>query len=299
MSAVPEPWRERVESFRRRAEARTLWAWRRGLALRSRDRTDEAEQRSCLVLAAHPDDETFACGATILRKTAAGKPVKVLIATDGRHANPASRALSPEQLGAIRRAEAAEACAILGVEGDDLVQLAHPDVRTADRLDDVRGHVEKLIDQFRPDEILVNSALDYHPDHRAMNRLVHELLADGRIHGDVWEYPIWYLFDGPWPTGDRTLAERPTVDDDNRGSERAGASPWRRRWHYVSDPVTSIVRLRPAAVTCGPHLDGKRAAIAAYRSQVTNLTGEDSWTYLHDNFVSLFVQPKELVFPLR
>jgi len=49
----------------------------------ARDDTATSAARSALVLAPHPDDETLGCGATILRKRAAGTPVHVLIVTDG------------------------------------------------------------------------------------------------------------------------------------------------------------------------------------------------------------------------
>src|SRR5207302_10387593 len=104
-------------SLRERAEPRIKQAWRRALVLRARDWTEVTERRSCLVLAAHPDDETFACGATILRKTDAGTPVRVFIATDGRNANPSSAVLTAEELGAVRRAEAVEVGELLGVKG--------------------------------------------------------------------------------------------------------------------------------------------------------------------------------------
>src|SRR5205823_10764286 len=110
-------------TIRQRAEPRIKQAWRRALVLRGRDWTAATERRSCLVLAAHPDDETFACGATILRKTDAGTPVKIVIATDGRNANPSSTVLSPEQLGGVRRAESAEVCDLLGVRSEHRIQL--------------------------------------------------------------------------------------------------------------------------------------------------------------------------------
>ena len=282
-------------TFRQRAEPRIKQAWRRALVLRGRDWTEATARRSCLVLAAHPDDETFACGATILRKTDAGTPVKIFIATDGRNANPSSADLTPEQLGAVRRAEAVEVGKLLGVKGDDLIQLDHENLRSEERVADVRRRVKALVEDFQPGEILVNSALDYHPDHRAMNRLVTQLVDTGGYRGPVAEYPIWYLFDGPWTTSDDTLADRPSVD----ASATQARSKVRQAWDWVWDPAASVARLSTATVTAERYLDRKRAAIAAYRSQVTNYTGEESWEYLHDNFVSLFLRPKEPFFPWR
>src|SRR5690349_19075047 len=67
------------------------------LLSRAEDVTSQAAARSCLVLAPHPDDETLGCGATIMRKRAAGTPVHVVIATDGRH-SLASSELSADAL---------------------------------------------------------------------------------------------------------------------------------------------------------------------------------------------------------
>ena len=85
------------------------------------------------------------------------------------------------------------------------LELEHENLRAEDRLADVRGRVRRLVDDFKPDEILVNSALDYHPDHRAMHALTRELVDAGRYRGRVAEYPIWYLFDGPWAATADTL----------------------------------------------------------------------------------------------
>jgi LmbE family N-acetylglucosaminyl deacetylase len=290
----------RLHSLRQRADVGLHRAWHRGLALRARDWTQETARRSCLVLAAHPDDETFACGATIVRKTETGTPVKILIATDGRNANPSSAVLTPEQLGAVRRAESEEVCGLLGVTGADRIQLEHENLRSPERLADVRRRVEAVIDAFEPDEILVNSAHDYHPDHRLMHALARELVDSGRYRGRVAEYPIWYLFDGPWASTAEALSERPTVDQADRAAgEAPPRSRLRRTWDWVAAPVASVARLRTAKVVTAPYLDRKKAAIAAYPSQVTNYTGEESWGYLHDNFVSVFLQPEEIFFPWR
>jgi LmbE family N-acetylglucosaminyl deacetylase len=265
------------------------------LALRARDDTVPSTHRSCLVLAAHPDDEAFGCGATIMRKIDAGTPVKILIGADGRNANPASEALPPEGLGAVRRAESAEVAALMGLADGDLVQLDHEHLRSDAALADVRDRVETLIEQFDPDEILVNSTLDYHPDHKAMHRVAREVATTDRYRGRVAEYPIWYLFDGPWAATAETLADRPTHD----AAAGPPRSPARETWEWVKAPVTSLAHLRPVTVDTDGYLDRKRTAIAAYRSQVTNYTGEESWTYLRDNFVSLFLQRRELFLPWR
>src|SRR5688500_7275309 len=90
------------------------------MLLRSaRDVSDTVAARSALVIAPHPDDETLGCGATILRKVAAGTKVTVLVVTDGRHSHR-SPSLPPERLAALREVEMAEAVARLGLAPADL-----------------------------------------------------------------------------------------------------------------------------------------------------------------------------------
>src|SRR5438270_6970368 len=89
------------------------------LLSRAEDVTSQTAARSCLVLAPHPDDETIGCGATIMRKLAAGTPVRVVIATDGRHSNHSSK-LSADALVEIRKEETRRACAILGLRRENI-----------------------------------------------------------------------------------------------------------------------------------------------------------------------------------
>src|SRR6516162_4744018 len=83
------------------------------LLSRAEDMTAQTATRSCLVLAPHPDDETLGCGATIMRKLAAGTPVQVIIAADGNWYR--SSKLSVDAVNEIREEEARRACAILGL----------------------------------------------------------------------------------------------------------------------------------------------------------------------------------------
>ncbi|MBV9837833.1 MAG: PIG-L family deacetylase [Solirubrobacterales bacterium] len=292
--SLPKRARARLRSCLRETENMVQRRWRRALVAASRDWTSTTSNRSSLVLAAHPDDETFGCGATIARKAHGGASVRVLIATDGRNANPSSRALTPEQLGAVRRHEAIEACEILGVPSDHVVQPALPHLRCAEAVERVRGLLAELIDEYAPDEILVNTALDYHPDHKILNRIARQLVAETRYRGTLAEYPVWYLFDGPWSPDRAALAGRPTIDE----TPQAARGPLSRLLYRVAEPVLSVARLHPVRVASGPFLDPKRRAVMAHRSQVTNFTGEQDWGFLGPEFVNVFLTRYELFFPV-
>jgi LmbE family N-acetylglucosaminyl deacetylase len=202
--------------------------------------------------------------------------------------------VSPEQLGVIRRAEALEAGEILGVGPGCIVQTALAHLRDTAAVVRVTQILEDILADFGPEEILVNTALDYHPDHRAANRIVRDVTARLCFSGPVHEYPIWYLYDGPWRRGRAYLAGRPSVDESEPEPKGGAASALR----LLQEPIASLIRLHPTKVQCGRYLGAKRAAVAAYRSQTTNFTGEEEWTYLGQDFVSVFLQPQEIFFPV-
>jgi hypothetical protein len=64
----------------------------------------------------------------------------------------------------------------------------------------------------------------------------------------------------------------------------------------VSDPIRSFTDAsgRPAKVATTGFIAAKKAALAAYRSQTTNLTGERNWAVLDDEFLSLFLRAYEV-----
>lgn len=80
------------------------------------------QNKSVVVFAPHPDDETLGCGGTIAKKVREGFNVYIVFITDGRNShrnvlniyeNP-----SPEELKFIRRNEAIYATSILGIDRD-------------------------------------------------------------------------------------------------------------------------------------------------------------------------------------
>lgn len=123
-----------------------------------------------LVLAPHPDDETFCAGALVLHRRA-GHPVTVAMLTDGR----ASRqlGLSPDEMALRRREEAGQACAVLGISRLEWLGLYDLDWKD----EQARPRLTELLDALRPTTLYAPSCVDGHPDHRRLARLLAEVLA--------------------------------------------------------------------------------------------------------------------------
>ena len=245
---------------------------------RGRDVTAASAGRSCLVVAPHPDDETLGCGVTIMRKLDAGTPVKVAIATDGRRSSD-SKVMSAEELVRVRRQEALEATGRLGLGPDDVVFLDFEDQGLADNLAELTERLAALVEGFRPEELLVASVLDHHPDHHAVGQAARRLLDAAAFDGRLAEYPMGFWRTMPW-----------------RGRPRGAA---RTAWSFLSGSLSAVARLRPELVRTDGYLDRKRHVLDAYASQLTNLTGEAEWWTLDDPFLEHFLGPYEVHLPVR
>jgi LmbE family N-acetylglucosaminyl deacetylase len=135
-----------------------------------------------LCIGAHPDDPETACGGTLARYAEGGHDVNVLYMTKGELGIVGK---SPEEAGAIRAAEAEEACKALGAKAHF---FGHPsgaikfDRATANEL------VAKL-DALAPDLVMSHWPIDTEYDHQIVSALVlHAWLAKPR------RYPL-YLFE--------------------------------------------------------------------------------------------------------
>ena len=213
------------------------------------------------VLAPHPDDESLGCGGLLALLAEAGAPVHVVVVTDGARSHAASAAYPAPRLRALREDEARAAVAALGLDGDAVTFLGHPDCglpsegtpafeQAADELAAVLGGVETVLVPWRRDP---------HCDHVETWALA--CAAAVRLDEPPrWiEYPIW-----AWPH-----AETEAAPQDGEA----------RVWRLDIAPV----------------LDRKCEAIAAHRSQTTTLIDDDPDGFtLDDETRALFERPWEL-----
>jgi N-acetylglucosamine malate deacetylase 1 len=140
-----------------------------------------------LVLSPHPDDESVGCGGTVHRHVLDGDDVRVVFVTSGEgggHGSP------PDETRAGRRAEAAAAATILGVESFEFWDEPDGSVRATRRLTE---HLRGLLHAWVPARIYTPSIGDQHPDHRAVTRLVRRALSvpGVRPRPEVYQYEVW------------------------------------------------------------------------------------------------------------
>jgi LmbE family N-acetylglucosaminyl deacetylase len=185
--------------------------------------------------------------------------------------------VSPTQLVEIRRAEVLEAADRLGLDRRDVVFLDFEDQRLEGQLAALSQRLGALVEEFRPDELLVASVLDRHADHHAVGQAARRLLSAGGLGCRVVEYPMGFWRTMPWRS-------RP------RGVHRVAGS-------FLRGAAT-IARLRPELVRTEGYLERKRHVLDAYASQLTNLTGEAEWWTLDGPFLAQFLGRHEVFLPV-
>jgi LmbE family N-acetylglucosaminyl deacetylase len=238
----------------------------------ARDVTDASAERSALVIAPHPDDETLGCGALVLRKRASGARVTILVVTDGAHSH-ASRSLTPEQLAELRRLELDEAVARLGLEPGELRRGGIEDGTVSAHEDELAIAIATLLAETHAEEVYATSALEHHPDHAAVGRAARRAAVVAGV--PLFEYPIWLW--NSWPL------QRPG----SLGS--------------LVDAAQRVVGRRAVSVSTSGFRAAKLHALAAHESQLRRPPGvsqDEPWTVLPASVIDFARDDVELFFPV-
>jgi len=125
----------------------------------------EQTVKSVLAVGAHPDDIEILCGGTLAKYAKQGAKVSMAVATDGAAGH---MVIPPKELAEIRHSEAENSAKVIGA---DFYWLGYGDEMIFEDLKTRMVFVE-LIRKAKPDLIITHNPGDYHPDHKAVSRLV-------------------------------------------------------------------------------------------------------------------------------
>jgi LmbE family N-acetylglucosaminyl deacetylase len=126
-----------------------------------------AARAKLLCVVAHPDDECFAFGGALALAADAGVETSVICFTDGQAATHRGPAASAAELGAVRRAEFAASCGILGVKHREMLDYQDGQLEFASFSEAAAKLVERMR-AFKPDVVLTfggDGGLNTHADH--------------------------------------------------------------------------------------------------------------------------------------
>lgn len=220
---------------------------------------DDIACSRALIVAPHPDDETLGCGGAIALLRSLNCHVQVLVISDGTLSHPRSQKYPADKLLALREAETLSALKLLGVEANDVTFLRMQDGSIPTQYQSAVASCCAYITQVAPQMIFLPWRYDPHADHQATWKLIHKVLNDLPLSPRLIEYPIW-----DW-------------DSDQRGNLPASfeVTTWRLN-------ISAVVEL-------------KQKAIAAYRSQTTDLIDDDPGGFrLTPEMLANFTHPWEV-----
>ena len=137
--------------------------------------TERLGDGGLVVIAPHPDDESLACGGLIAEAHAKGRPVRVVIVSDGTGSHPASKTYPRARLRELREHEAVEAVGELGLEpGQQVVFLRLPDrfvPSDGARAEKAIARIVKCVEEVGARALFVTWRHDPHCDHQACYRI--------------------------------------------------------------------------------------------------------------------------------
>jgi LmbE family N-acetylglucosaminyl deacetylase len=162
-------------------------------SIRNSDVTTNLIPKRILAVGAHPDDIETCCAGTLAKYIKQGSEVSIAVASDG---SAGHMTISPTELSDIRHAEAEQAAKMIGA---DFYWLGLADGMLFEDIN-TRFLFVELIRKSKPDIILTHNPNDYHPDHKAVSRILFDasflsglpnIKTDSLFHPGV--QPLYYF----------------------------------------------------------------------------------------------------------
>jgi LmbE family N-acetylglucosaminyl deacetylase len=177
-----------------------------------------------LCITAHPDDESGAFGGALMLARQAGAETSVLCFTDGQAAHFRGEASGDAELGKVRRAEMAAACAVLGVSHFEVLHF--PDGALAEQsFHEMAEAAVRRIRMGRPHVVLTfggDGGVNLHRDHTVISAVTtmafHWAGRAEMFPGDA----------APWAPQKLYYASTPFISVRGRPelTESAATTPW-------------------------------------------------------------------------
>ena len=232
------------------------------LRLRSRSLPD-VSAGSAIVVAPHPDDESFGCGGILALMAQRQANPSLVFLTDGSASHPNHPTVSNIDIARRRRDEARTALGILGVQWERVTfldirdgTLSHLD---AESIRILEARITALFVETKPTSLFLPCRRDGSAEHEAAHLRVTRALMQSGLKARVFEYPIWSWWNP-------TLLLGPMLT-------------CRRIWRS----------------NCKAVLDIKARALASYSSQTLPIAPESN-PALPNGFAPMFLHGEEYFF---
>ncbi len=155
-------------------------------------------KKTILVFGAHSDDLEIGMGATIAKYKQEGKEVIGIVFSSGEKSSPW---LKKDYLTESRREEAKKIGEFMGCKNTVFFGLQDMALQEEIKKPKVKKAIRNIINHYKPKVIFTHSKLDPHPDHRAVNKAVFDVLdeVDSRKKISVYIFEVWNVLNETRP----------------------------------------------------------------------------------------------------
>ncbi|RME55138.1 hypothetical protein D6777_01460 [Candidatus Woesearchaeota archaeon] len=146
--------------------------------------------KNILIFCAHSDDEAVGMAGTISKLVENGYDVYKVVFSYGESSHPHFR---EEVVINKRTKETKKASEFLGIK--ETIFLGMKDTKVKEDIEETNAGkiVEKILSQYKPKKIYIPTEKDPHPDHRAVNNFVLNLIDKLKLKVPVYEYEVWNI----------------------------------------------------------------------------------------------------------
>jgi N-acetylglucosamine malate deacetylase 1 len=150
----------------------------------------DSRKKPVLVLAPHPDDETFGCGGTIRMLAESGIAVDVAFLTRGEQGAEGglTSSAASRELAEVRTQEAKAACEVLGVR--NVLFLNGNDTQLSNQ-PQLAAVIAQLLQNEGYQRVFCPWKHDSHDDHQATFELLKEAIGANHVTTSFWLYEVW------------------------------------------------------------------------------------------------------------
>ena len=196
---------------------------------------------SAVILAPHPDDETFGSGQLIAAMCSQGKLVHIIVLSDGSESHQGCCGISPQDLSKARYESMKRAMAILGGPEDHLHFCGCPDGKLPEILPEHYAELEKLVSSLGCEALFAPHPQEGWSDHLAAADLGGHLAQ--RLSMKLHYYCVWFWFSMPFRKFGRVCWKKSMVFGTLKDREKKlkACQPYRNDFAPCGHPYAGVL----------------------------------------------------------
>ena len=142
-----------------------------------------------LVFCAHADDSEISLGGTILKYSKKYYIIKVIFSS-GELSSPH---LKQSHIIEERIKESEKISRKMGIKENIYFHLMDQKLNKFSDDEGIINKTKEVIEKYKPVKIFTLTSIDPHTDHRAVNKIVMNVLKELKYNGEIYGYEVWNI----------------------------------------------------------------------------------------------------------